>query len=100
MTTHNSNQNLSATGVNNSIKASLNLLESENISSLDTINDRNKILFEQLVYLNRLMCGYHEFVEACFLSHPDLQNLSLSTEAIQLDIDKRLNSILELATNH
>lgn len=100
MTTHNSNQNLSVTGVNNSVKAPLNLLENENISSLDLINDRNKILFEQLVYLNRLMCGYHEFVEACFLSHPDLQNLSLSTEAIQLDINKRLKSILELATNH
>lgn len=100
MTTYNSIQNLSDTGVNNSVKAPLNLLENENTSSSEPPNDRNKILFEQLLYLNRLMCGYHEFVDACFLSHPDLQNLSLSTEAIQLDIDKRLKNILKLATNH
>lgn len=53
MTTYNSTQNLSDTGVNNSVKTPLNPPENKNTSSLDSTNDRNKILFEQLLYLNR-----------------------------------------------
>ena len=100
MTTHNSIQNLPTSGVNNSTITPSILVQNENISCLTSNNKRNEILLDQLLYLNRLMMGYHQFIDACFLSHPDLHNLSLSTEAIQSDIDKRLKDILTLISNH
>ncbi|AZS50095.1 hypothetical protein DM558_04580 [Entomomonas moraniae] len=100
MTTYNSTQNLSDIGVNNSVKAPLNLLENESISSSEPPNNRNQILVEQIIYMTPMMTDYHQFVGDCFLTHPVLDDLSFSTEAIQLDIDKRLKNILKLATNH
>lgn len=98
MTNHNSIQNAPAVGVNLSNQTLLNTLQNENISCSEQVNKSNQI-FQEVLYLTRLMSGYHEFVHNCFLSHPDLENLTLSAEAIQLDIDKRLKSILQMTSD-
>ncbi|UYZ83346.1 hypothetical protein MTZ49_12190 [Entomomonas sp. E2T0] len=98
MTNHNSIQNTSATGVNHSAKTVLSARQYENISSLEQLNKSNEI-FQEVFYFIRLMSGYHQFIKDCLLTHPDLNDFTLSVEAIQLDIDKRLNSILQLVTS-
>lgn len=96
MTNRNSIQNASVTGVNHSNQTIASTHQNENISCLEPLVNSNQ-LFQEILYLTRLMTGYHQFVHDCFLSHPDLEDLTLSAEAIQLDIDKRLKDILSMA---
>lgn len=96
MTIHNSIQNTPNAGVNHSDKTVLSARQYENISCSEQL-DNSKQIFQEIVFLMNMMSGYHQFVYSCFLSRPDLEKFTLSVDAIQLDIDKRLNAILEMA---